>query len=112
MIKSNFNLANVMGTTADLELEELRLVRSIIAHMYIWEHIAIVAYLQERTELEARSKVLHQRQRCIESMLTDLTRSIKQMEFDIDLMHIQKPAPMAPQDTTNSEQPAKREQKI
>ncbi|XP_023177328.1 uncharacterized protein LOC111603808 [Drosophila hydei] len=91
LIKSNFNLANVMGTTADLELEELRL---------------------ERTELEARSKVLHQRQRCIESMLTDLTRSIKQMEFDIDLMHIQKPAPMAPQDTTNSEQPAKREQKI
>ncbi|TDG51562.1 hypothetical protein AWZ03_002022 [Drosophila navojoa] len=92
LIKSNFNLANVMRNSTDLELEELRL---------------------ERAELEARSKLLWQRQRCVESMLTDLTRSIKQMEFDIDLMQMQKPAPIAPQETpTNEEPPAKREQKI
>ncbi|EDW61993.1 uncharacterized protein [Drosophila virilis] len=93
LIKNNFNLANVMGNSVDLKLEELRL---------------------ERNELEARSKVLMQRQRCVESMLTDLTRSIKQMEFDIDVMQMQKPAEIAPQEQASTEpaQPVKREQKI
>ncbi|KAH8370598.1 hypothetical protein KR093_004267 [Drosophila rubida] len=62
-----------MGNSLDLKLEELRL---------------------ERSQLEARSKTLMQKQRSAESMLTDLTRSIKQMEYDIVQMQKQKtPAP-------------------
>ncbi|XP_060651890.1 uncharacterized protein LOC132788473 [Drosophila nasuta] len=64
LIKSNFNLVNSL----DLKLEELRL---------------------ERSQLEARSKTLLQKQRSTECMLTDLTRSIKQLEYDI--VQMQKP---------------------
>ncbi|XP_017835818.1 uncharacterized protein LOC108595159 isoform X1 [Drosophila busckii] len=63
IIKSNFNLEKIMNGNMDLKLEELR--------------------LQERAELLARTKLLATKQRCLESTLTDLTRSIKQMEFDI-----------------------------
>ncbi|XP_017835819.1 uncharacterized protein LOC108595159 isoform X2 [Drosophila busckii] len=62
IIKSNFNLEKIMNGNMDLKLEELRL---------------------ERAELLARTKLLATKQRCLESTLTDLTRSIKQMEFDI-----------------------------
>ncbi|KAH8299513.1 hypothetical protein KR044_002159 [Drosophila immigrans] len=51
-----------MGNSLDLKLEELRL---------------------ERSQLEARFKTLMQKQRSAESTLTDLTRSIKQLEYDI-----------------------------
>ncbi|KAH8410902.1 hypothetical protein KR222_007610, partial [Zaprionus bogoriensis] len=44
--------------------------------------------LQERGQLETRSKALMQKQRSAESMLTDLTRSIKQMESDIEQMRL------------------------
>lgn len=87
LIKHNFNLANFMGNNLDLKLEELRL---------------------ERSQLEARSKTLMQKQRSAESMLTDLTRSIKQMEFDIVQMVKEKtqnnePQIREPQRASNSQ---------
>ncbi|XP_032590124.1 uncharacterized protein LOC116804980 [Drosophila grimshawi] len=66
LIKNNFNLGNIVGNSGDLKLEELHL---------------------ERSELEARCTLLLQKQRCVQSMMTDLTRNIKQMEFDIVQMN-------------------------
>ncbi|KAL7737048.1 hypothetical protein ACLKA6_005269 [Drosophila palustris] len=81
-----------MGNSLDLKLEELRL---------------------ERSELEARAKTLMQKQRSAESMLTDLTRSIKQMEFDIVQMEKEKPEEMiAPEaEATESRQASNSQQK-
>ncbi|KAM8713992.1 hypothetical protein ACLKA7_014192 [Drosophila subpalustris] len=81
-----------MGNSLDLKLEELRL---------------------ERSELEARAKTLMQKQRSAESMLTDLTRSIKQMEFDIVQMEKEKPEEMIPPEAeaTESRQASNSQQK-
>ncbi|XP_034479953.1 uncharacterized protein LOC117785820 [Drosophila innubila] len=89
LIKNNFNLANVMGNSLDLKLEELRL---------------------ERSQLEARAKTLMQKQRSAESMLTDLTRNIKQMEFDIVQMEKEKTQMIAPEEA-ESQQASNSQQK-